>query len=102
MLRPRDGHGPENPKLLGVVQASARSGGNSWEQDDWSNSKQPSPKEESSGIMSFVFNLVKRIIKLASVLLILSTLFAAAAPTILSSSRGLRTIMSLASHTIPG
>lgn len=89
-------------KSSGVTQASAGRSGTSWEQDDWSDGKQPSFKEESGGIMSLVANLVKKAIKLAGVMLILSTLFAAAAPAILSSSRGLKTIMSLASHTIPG
>ncbi|KAG0582036.1 hypothetical protein KC19_3G028400 [Ceratodon purpureus] len=100
-LRPRDIHGRENTKCSFVTQASAR-GGNGWDQGDGSDFKQPSPKEESGGIMSFVASLVKKVIKLAGIMLILSTLFAAAAPTILSSSRGLKTIMSLASYTIPG
>jgi hypothetical protein len=99
VLRPRDTHACENTKRLYVTQASAQGGSSGWEQDD---SKQPSPKEESIGVMTFVANLVKKVVKLAGILLLLSTLFAAAAPAILSTSRGRKTIMSLASYTIPG
>jgi len=81
---------------LGVFQASARK--DSWEYDDGLSNDSNS----SSGFLIFIVNLVKKAIKLAGVILILSTAFAAATPAILSTSRGLKTIMAMASYTIPG
>jgi len=96
LLRPCDGPGRGKSKPLGVTQASA--GKDSWEYDDAlkDNSK------ANGGFLVFLLNLVKKAIKLAGVILILSTAFAAAAPAILSTSRGLKTIMAMASYTIPG
>lgn len=100
LLRPRDGPGRDKSKSLGVTQASVRK--ESWEDDDWSDYKDPSPKATSGGLLLFIINLVKKVIKLVGVMLILSTAFAATTPAILSTSRGLKTIMAMASYTIPG
>nr|XP_024397485.1 uncharacterized protein LOC112292842 isoform X1 [Physcomitrium patens] len=102
MLRPLDRPSCVNIKPSGVAHASARKGGNGGDYDDRSDYKQPSPKEESGNLMSFTVILIKKVVKLAGVLLVLATIFAAAAPSMFSSPRGLKTIMSMASHTIPG
>lgn len=91
LVRPR--YGPVT-KRSPVTQARARKSG-------WENEPYP-PRPTSGGVLDLVVKLVKRAIKLASVLLILSTALVAASPALLSTSRGLRTIMAMASYTIPG
>lgn len=78
-----------------MVQASSRTG---WE-DDGRRDFRP---KKSGGVVAFLAGLLKTAFRLASVLLVLTTVFAASAPAILSWPRGLKIVASLASHSIPG
>lgn len=92
------GLGDSKPqRCFSIVQASSGSG---WE-DDQSSDYNPSSKQQG-GLGAFVASLLKTVVKLAGVIMLASAVLTALLPAILSSQRGLNTVVSLASHTIPG
>jgi hypothetical protein len=92
-------NGTKDRRLTLYVWASE--GGNRWEKDSWAHVDEPY-KQRGGGLGELIRSILHRVLKLVGVILLVSAVVVAAAPSILSWPTGLKMALSLANHTIPG
>ncbi|KAH9568723.1 hypothetical protein CY35_03G091900 [Sphagnum magellanicum] len=92
-------NGTKDRSLTLYVWASE--GGNRWGKDSWAHVDEPY-KQRGGGLGELIKSILHRVLKLVGVILLVSAVVVAAAPSILSWPTGLKMALSLANHTIPG
>lgn len=92
-------NGTKDRSLTLYVWASE--GGNRWGKDSWAHVDEPY-KQRGGGLGELIRSILHRVLKLVGVIVLVSAVVVAAAPSILSWPTGLKMALSLANHTIPG